>query len=91
MGNEPRVTGKIVAFRTFLVDVKIEAPSHGALNDYEMELRRKIRRAVNTQTAHRRHGVRVTPPGTLYRQSYSDNEFYVNTTAMPSSRRGARY
>lgn len=89
MGNHPRDTGQRVAFRTIMVDVQVIAPTEGALADWEREIRDRVRRTVNNQSAAKRHGVSVRAPGVPGTKP-RDADFFVITTAMPSSRRGGR-
>jgi len=76
----------VVRFRTFCVDVKIVAPTEGAAEDFEREVKRKIQRAVNTQSIAKRHGVLVAPPGSSIHQP-KDLDFSVFLSATPASRR----
>jgi hypothetical protein len=76
----------VVRFRTFCVDVKIVAPTEGAAEDFELEVKRKIQRAVNTQSVAKRHGVLVSPPG-AYIHKPKDSDFSVFLSATPASRR----
>lgn len=87
MGNTPRLTGKVVRFRSIITELMIEAPTDGAAEDWEREVKRNIQRTVNNQALARRHGVKVRPPSTLPKQ-YPDAAFTVYFTALPISRRG---
>ena len=74
-------------FRTFSVDVHVLGPTVGSVDDWEQELKRRIRRTVNNQAMARRHGVQVRPPGSLIKHTYKDIEFSVFANAVPFSRR----
>jgi len=75
------------------VDVQVIAPTVGALEDWERDVRRAIRRTVNTQARARRHGVEVRAPGVHIppRGRAKDTDFWVLSSAMPTSRRGGRH
>lgn len=78
---------KVVYFRTFCVDLKIEAPTVGAYEDFERELKRALQRTVNTQTRQRRHYVKVTPPAALKSVPVRDVHFPIFVSNVPHGRR----
>lgn len=78
---------KVVAYRTYAVDVKITAPTVGALEDFEKDLRRALKRTVNTRSRMNRHGVAVVPAQTFRPGPYSDISFVCLTSATTPRRR----
>jgi hypothetical protein len=80
----------VVRFRTLAIDVKIVAPTEGAAEDFERELKYKLRRAAHNGAMARRHNVEVYPPQFSYRHSQrqpTDSDFSVYVQAVPMGRR----
>lgn len=65
----------LVTNREVRVQLVIEAPTMGALEDFQNELRRKIKRVVNNQAMARRHGVTIKAPGKA--GAPKDSDFWV--------------
>lgn len=75
----------ISAFRSFTVHVQVIAPTDGAREDWETEIRRKIKWVVNSRAAARRHGVKVRAPGNPSDKP-RDTDFWVFTESSSPSR-----
>lgn len=89
-GNDPSRSGKVVTFRTYSIDLQIVSPTVGALEDFEREFKKLLRRAANNQALQRRHDVTVKPPGSFIKEGYKDEHFQVFASSVPGSRRITR-
>lgn len=84
-GNKPSDTGRVVTYHTVTTDYQVIGPNQAAVEDWEKELRRRIRRVVNNQAMAKRHGVEVRAPGLPH--APKDMDFWVLTSATPPNRR----